>query len=265
VAGHEVSWQKWRFRVGFTPREGLVLHLLRCAGRPVIYRASLAEMFIPYGDPNPTHNRKNVFDMGEYGIGVLANRLELGCDCLGEIHYFDAWLNDNDGHAQVLGNAICLHEEDHGLSWKHVDWRTGQTEVRRSRRLVISMIATVGNYEYGYFWYLYQDGTIEYEVKLTGVISTGALPPGRRPAHGTMVAPQVYGPNHQHIFCAAGHDDRRPGQHHSRVRLGGPAARPGQPARQRVGGPADARDQGVGGGPAGRRTDRSPLAHHQPQ
>ena len=205
VDGHEVSWQKWRFQVGFTPREGLVLHLVRYEDhgtvRPVIYRASLTEMVIPYGDPSPAQYRKNVFDMGEYGIGVLANSLELGCDCLGEIRYFDAWLNDNDGHAQVIKNAICLHEEDHGMLWKHTDWRTGKAEVRRSRRLVISMIATVGNYEYGYFWYLYQDGTIEYEIKLTGVISNGALAPGEKPAHGTLVAPQVYGPNHQHIFC----------------------------------------------------------------
>ena len=205
VDGHEVSWQKWRFQVGFTPREGLVLYLVRYEDhgtvRPVIYRASLTEMVIPYGDPSPAQYRKNVFDMGEYGIGVLANSLELGCDCLGEIRYFDAWLNDNDGHAQVIKNAICLHEEDHGMLWKHTDWRTGKAEVRRSRRLVISMIATVGNYEYGYFWYLYQDGTIEYEIKLTGVISNAALPPGEKPTHGTLVAPQVYGPNHQHIFC----------------------------------------------------------------
>ena len=204
VDGHEVSWQKWRFQVGFTPREGLVLHLVRYQDqgteRPVIYRASLAEMVIPYGDPSAAQYRKNVFDMGEYGIGVLANSLELGCDCLGEIYYFDAWLNDNDGHAQQLKNAICLHEEDHGMLWKHTDWRTGKAEVRRSRRLVISMIATVGNYEYGYFWYLYQDGTIEYEIKLTGVISNGAVAPGEKPAYGTLVAPQVYGPNHQHIF-----------------------------------------------------------------
>src|SRR6185437_15711853 len=155
----------------------------------------------PVRRPEPAHYRKNVFDMGEYGIGVLATSLELGCDCLGEIRYFDAWLNDNDGHPQLIKNAICLHEEDHGILWKHADWRTGKAEVRRSRRLVISMIATVGNYEYGYFWYLYQDGTIEYEVKLTGVISTGAVAPGQKPAHGTLVAPQLYGPNHQHIFC----------------------------------------------------------------
>jgi primary-amine oxidase len=206
VDGHEVRWQNWRLRAGFTPREGLVLHLVQYEDRgrlrPVLYRASMAEMVIPYGDPGPTHWRKNVFDMGEYGIGVLANSLELGCDCLGEICYLDAWVSDNDGRAQRIANAICLHEEDHGIAWKHMDWRTGKAEVRRSRRLVISMIATVGNYEYGYFWYLYQDGTIGYEVKLTGVISTGAVPPGQRPAHGTLVAPQLYGPHHQHIFCA---------------------------------------------------------------
>src|SRR5262249_48266076 len=86
VAGQEVRWQKWRFRVGFTPREGMVLHTIAYQDgetlRPIIYRASLTEMFIPYGDFRPTHHRKNVFDMGEYGVGVLSNSLELGCDCL---------------------------------------------------------------------------------------------------------------------------------------------------------------------------------------
>ena len=205
VDGHQIRWQKWQLRIGFTPREGLVLHTVAYEDhgtlRPILYRASLTEMFIPYGDPSPTHRRKNVFDMGEYGIGVLTNSLELGCDCLGEIRYFDGWLNDNDGHAVAVKNAICLHEEDHGMLWKHTDFRTGKAEVRRSRRLVISTVATVGNYEYGYFWYLYQDGTIEYEIKLTGVISNGALPPGERPTHGVLVAPQVYGPNHQHFFA----------------------------------------------------------------
>src|SRR5262249_7132460 len=79
-------------------------------------------------------------------------------------------------------------------------------EVRRSRRLVVSFIATVGNYDYGFFWYFYQDGTLEYEVKLTGIISNGAALPGRVPAEagapkwGEIVAPQVYGPIHQHFF-----------------------------------------------------------------
>jgi primary-amine oxidase len=201
VTGHGVAWQKWHVRVGFTPREGLVLHELSYDSRPIIYRASLAEMFVPYGDPAPTHRFKNVFDMGEYGVGWLANPLTLGCDCVGEIKYFDGVVNDQDGSPVVIPNAICMHEEDAGIGWKHTDFRTEDVEVRRLRRLVISSIATVGNYEYGYFWYLYTDGTIEYEVKLTGVISTGALAPGERPAHGTLVAPGLYGPHHQHFFC----------------------------------------------------------------
>lgn len=204
VTGRQVDWQKWRLRVGFSPREGLVLHDIGYADqgrmRSVIHRASMSEMYIPYGDPAPTHRFKNVFDEGEYGIGFLLNPLALGCDCLGEIFYFDAVVNDADGHPVTIPNAICMHEEDVGVSWKHTDFRTEKTEVRRSRRLVISCYATVGNYEYGFFWYLYNDGNIEFEVKLTGVISTGALPEGEQPTHGTMVAPGLYGPNHQHFF-----------------------------------------------------------------
>ncbi|HEY8642556.1 MAG TPA: primary-amine oxidase [Candidatus Dormibacteraeota bacterium] len=204
VDGHRVRWQKWSFRIGFTPREGLVLYTIayhdKGRDRSVIYRASLSEMFIPYGDPAPTHHRKNVFDMGEYGVGALANSLELGCDCLGEIQYFDGVVNDNDGNPIVLQNAVCMHEEDFGMLWKHQDFRTMATEVRRSRRLVVSMVATVGNYEYGYYWYLYQDGSIEYEVKMTGVMSNGAIAPGEKPKYGEVVAPGIYGPNHQHFF-----------------------------------------------------------------
>jgi primary-amine oxidase len=204
VNGNRVTWQKWSFRIGFNPREGVVLYTVTYNDngeeRPVLYRASVTEMFIPYGDPSPQHYRKNVFDMGEYGVGLLSNSLELGCDCLGEIRYFDGVVNDNDGGPMTITNAICLHEEDYGILWKHMDFRTGQTEVRRSRRLVLSNIATVGNYEYGYFWYFNQDGSIGYEIKMTGVMSNGSIAEGQKPKHGYMVAPGVYGPHHQHFF-----------------------------------------------------------------
>ncbi len=204
VNDHEISWQKWNIRVGFTPREGLVLYNVTYTDkgeeRPVFYRASLAEMTVPYGDPLPHHYRKNAFDVGEYGIGSLANSLTLGCDCLGVIHYFDGFITSSRGEVAKIENAICLHEEDFGILWKHMDWRTEQTEVRRSRRLVISFIATVGNYEYGFYWYFYQDGTIQYEVKLTGVVSTAAVMPGEVSKYGTLVAPQLNAPIHQHIF-----------------------------------------------------------------
>jgi primary-amine oxidase len=206
VTGHDVEWQKWKFRIGFTPREGLVLHTVRYLDqgreRPVLDRASVCEMVVPYGDPSESGYRKNAFDIGEYGVGVAANSLVLGCDCLGTIHYFDAHVCDSRGRAVTIKNAVCLHEEDTGLLWKHTDWRTGQTETRRGRRLVVSFIATVGNYDYGFFWSFGQDGTIQCEVKLTGIVNTTALKPGERSPFGREIAPQLNAPFHQHIFAA---------------------------------------------------------------
>jgi primary-amine oxidase len=206
VEGNKITWESWDLRVGFTAREGLVLHTVGyTAGgrrRPVLYRASLSEMAVPYGSPERGHPRKNVFDIGEYGLGKLANELALGCDCLGVIHYFDVHLADITGQPRTLKNAICLHEEDYGLSWKHWDFRTDRTEVRRARRLVVSSISTVGNYEYASYWYLYQDGTIEFEMKATGIINTAACRPGKPSKYGSEVAPGVVGQIHQHAFCA---------------------------------------------------------------
>jgi len=206
VVGNLVRWQRWMFRVGFTAREGLVLHQVGIEDggvvRPVLHRASFSEMSVPYGDPSSSRYIQSPFDIGENLIGTLANPLELGCDCLGVIHYFDAFVTDSRGEPARIPNAICMHEEDYGILWKHTDFRTGEVEVRRSRRLVVSFISTIGNYEYGFFWYLYLDGTIECEVKATGIIATAAVEPGEEPRHGTLVAEGVNGMIHQHFFNA---------------------------------------------------------------
>ena len=205
LRGHQMAWQNWHFIIGFNAREGLTIQHVRYMDkgkeRPILYRASLTEMVVPYGDPRPTQVRKNAFDVGEYGMGMCANSLRLGCDCVGHIEYLDAHLCDSRGGALTIQNAICIHEEDFGILWKHTDRRMpGAPEVRRSRRLVVSSVSTVENYEYGFFWYFYQDGNIGFEIKLTGILSLGAVHEGEVPIHGTMVAPLLYAPNHQHFF-----------------------------------------------------------------
>ncbi|MBK5289318.1 MAG: primary-amine oxidase [Acidimicrobiia bacterium] len=206
VDGNLVQWQKWSMRLTFDPYEGLVLHQVTYndAGneRSILHRASITEMVVPYGDPAETQGFKNAFDVGEWGLGRMTQSLTLGCDCLGEIHYFDATLAKEDGEPYVIENAICMHEEDYGILWKHVDLFGGTSEVRRSRRLVVSFISTVGNYEYGFFWYFYQDGNIQLEVKLTGIVSPMAIEPGTQPEYAGVVAPGVAAPNHQHMFSA---------------------------------------------------------------
>lgn len=161
LSDHRISWQKWDFIIGFNAREGLTLHdvcyLDKSRRRPILFRGSLCEMVVPYGDPTPAHRRKNAFDVGEYGIGMCANSLKRGCDCKGHIEYLDADLCDSRGRGLKIENAICIHEEDYGILWKHTDRRLDDSsEVRRSRRLVVSSISTVENYIYGFYWYFYQ-------------------------------------------------------------------------------------------------------------
>jgi primary-amine oxidase len=204
--GRHLAWQRWDLRVGFHPREGLVLHdvgyLDGGERRSICHRASIAELVIPYGDPNPTTHFKNVFDTGEYGMGPLVNSLELGCDCLGEIAYLDAVTNTWAGEPRTIRNAICIHEEDQNLLWKHTDHHSGRVDRARSRRLVISSIATVGNYEYGFFWYLYQDASIEFEAKLTGIVHTAGWVSDERSPHSLPIGDGAVTSHHQHFFCA---------------------------------------------------------------
>ncbi|WP_372594937.1 primary-amine oxidase [Actinotalea sp.] len=203
--GSLLTWEKWQLRVGFDVREGLTLHQIAFQDgerlRKIIHRASISEMVVPYADPSPVRSWQNYFDTGEYLIGRYANALELGCDCLGDITYLDVTIADEFGNPTVLRNAICMHEEDYGILWKHSDLWTGSSETRRQRRMVISFFTTIGNYDYGFYWYLYLDGTIEFEAKATGVVFTSALPEKGYP-YASEIAPGLGAPFHQHLFSA---------------------------------------------------------------
>ncbi len=204
IDGTLVSWQRWSVRVSMHPTDGLVLHQVSYDDegerRAILYRAALSEMVVPYGDGTDAFHWRNAFDAGEYGIGRNTGSLTLGCDCLGEIRYLDAVVADDDGEPMLCRNVVCIHEEDYSILWKHWDLSSGSSEVRRSRRLVISSIATLGNYEYGFYWYFYQDGHIEFEIKLTGIVQTRALPPGNVDDYGTVISTDLSGVHHQHIF-----------------------------------------------------------------
>ena len=205
VENDVLTWENWSLRIGFDAREGLTLHQVSFldAGRrrPILYRASIAEMVVVYADPSPARFYQNYFDTGEYMFCRYTNSLELGCDCLGEIRYLDVVMANEKGEPRTVKNAICIHEEDYGLLWKHNDMFNNMSESRRSRRLTISFFTTIGNYDYGFYWYLYLDGTIELEAKATGVVFTSALPNGES-AYASEVAPGLGAPYHQHMFSA---------------------------------------------------------------
>ncbi|KAJ5196931.1 Copper amine oxidase N2-terminal [Penicillium cf. viridicatum] len=206
VKGRTIEWQNWNIHVGFNYREGIVLNNITFNDkgnvRPVFWRLSLAEMVVPYGNPEHPHQRKHAFDLGEYGGGYMTNSLTLGCDCKGAIHYMDATFVNRAGASTIIKNAICIHEEDAGILFKHTDFRDESMVVTRGRKLIISQIFTAANYEYCVYWIFHQDGTIQLEIKLTGILNTYAMNPGEdTKGWGTEVYPGVNAHNHQHLFC----------------------------------------------------------------
>jgi len=203
--GTLLRWQNWSMRLGFNYREGPVIYQVSYDDhgreRDIAYRMSFAEMVVPYRDASFDHYRRTAFDIGEWGLGFMATSLELGCDCLGEIVYVDATLHDTAAEPYTIKNAICLHEEDNAVLWKHVDHTTG-AEVRRMRRLVVSCHITVANYEYLVYWRFYQDGNIECEVRASGLMVSTPFAEGAPPATGTVVDRRTYAPFHQHFLVA---------------------------------------------------------------
>ncbi|MCV7424473.1 primary-amine oxidase [Mycobacterium yunnanensis] len=205
IDGNLLKWQNWSLRIGFNYREGMTLHTVRYRDgnreRSIAHRMSFAEMIVPYRDSSVDHYRRTAFDIGEWGLGFMTTSLELGCDCLGEIRYLDAVMHDSTGEPYTITNAICIHEEDGAVLWKHVDHDSG-AEVRRMRRLTISFHVTVANYEYLVYWRLYQDGNIECEVRATGIMVTTPLAVGAPNPNGTLVDERTYAPFHQHFLVA---------------------------------------------------------------
>ncbi|KAF7548705.1 hypothetical protein G7Z17_g6883 [Cylindrodendrum hubeiense] len=201
IFGRRVEWQKWSFQLGWTLREGPVLHDVRYDGRPLFYRVSMSEMTVPYGDPRSPYHRKQAFDLGDSGFGLTSNSLSLGCDCLGHIAYFSGVRVSGDGEPVVMPNVICMHEVDDGIGWKHTNFRNSKSSVVRNRQLVVQCTATVANYEYILAFVLDQAANLHIDVRATGIVSTMPIRQGLQVPWGTVVAPGVLAVNHQHLFC----------------------------------------------------------------
>jgi primary-amine oxidase len=211
VAGNEIRWQKWRFRYTMHPREGLVLHTVSyedgSRSRPILYRASLSEMVVPYGDTDANWRWRSAFDVGEYSVGRLASPLEPERDAPANATLFDAVFADDFGKPYTFKRGVGLYERDGGILWKHYDSFTLKNETRRARQLVIFFVATIGNYDYAINWIFNQDGTLEMDAALSGIMLPKGVKETRVAQHGKvgttashLVSANVVAPQHQHFF-----------------------------------------------------------------
>lgn len=211
--GHEVRWQNWVFHFTLHPREGPVLYQVSYQDggklRPILYRASLSDMLVPYGDADPNWSFRNAFDEGEYGIGRMAGPIDPKTDVPANATFVDADFADDRGRPYKVEKAMALYERDGGIEWKHLDtYVSNQNQARRARELVLCFIATISNYDYQISWVFRQDGTIAMDAALSGIMlakgvdARDHMQAHRDPkaAYGHLVAPGVVAPHHQHFF-----------------------------------------------------------------
>jgi primary-amine oxidase len=185
--GHLVNWHQWQFYLSLHPREGLVISDVRYNDkgrlRPLAYRMSLSEVYVPYGIADPSWSWRNAFDVGEYNAGMLAQTLIANRDLPSSAVLLNAVFptdqgptKDNPAGTVTIPAAIGLYERDSGILWSRTDPTNYERDTRYGRELVATWNTWVGNYIYSFDWVFQLDGTIAVRTKLTGTtLNRGSL------------------------------------------------------------------------------------------
>lgn len=211
VEGRLVRWQKWQFHAALHPREGVVLHDVRYDGRPIAYRMSLSEIYVPYGIADENWSWRTAFDVGEYNLGLYAQTLEPNADVPEHAYLMDALFGSDSGPTDdapdgtwEYDDVLGLYERDRGILWTRTDPTNYERDTRGRRELVATWNAWIGNYVYGFDWVFGMDGSIEVQVVLTGTtLNRGATDEEEIGAPHVGVderGVRVAAPNHQHFF-----------------------------------------------------------------
>ncbi len=208
LTGDQVEWMGWQFRVGFNPREGLVLHQIgfKDAGvvRPIIQRMALDEIFVPYALPDGNWVWRAALDFGEYNLGQYSESLEAGVDVPTNAVFFDEGvpLDDPAGDASYeIPHAIAMYERDGGPLWDRLDPATLERDARFARELVVTASMVIGNYTYMVDYVFRLDGSLDVRAGATGTtLNRGIVTNGTDERFGGTVSPNISAPNHQHFF-----------------------------------------------------------------
>jgi primary-amine oxidase len=211
--GNEVAWQNWRFHYRVDRRQGPIVSLVTyrdgARERSVLYEGAMAEMFVPYMDPDYGWYSRTYFDMGEYGVGLFLTTLHKGIDCPATARFMSVTINDDQGKPMETPDAICVFERTKGdPSWRHSEVVNQTYEGRPAVELVFRSAAQIGNYDYLMDWVFNQAGEIDVIVGATGinalkaVAATSMTSPSaaRDTRYGTLVAPNLVSINHDHFF-----------------------------------------------------------------
>ncbi len=222
IDDHAITWNRWRFRYALHPRDGLILYQIGWEDapgkvRPILYRASISDLLVPYADTDEAWSWRAYFDEADFGLGYFTTPLKPGFTTVSYATLISEPLTDGVGGTRILTNAVDVYERDAGILWSHTEGDSG-TVGPRARELVIGHLTTIGNYDYRFQWSFRQDGSIELHIYLTGIMQlkgthathcaacqllrerSGTATPQGEQAHGVLVAENLLAPHHQHFL-----------------------------------------------------------------
>jgi len=207
VSGRDVSWQGWRFRVDWSPREGLVLDRIGYEQdgvvRSIINRMSLSEIYVPYAIPDAKWSWRSAYDIGEYNLGQYGDSLAKNVDVPENAVFFDSVAGDtgSTGGSYEIPHAVAMYERDGGSLWDRLDPTTIERDARFARELMVVWAAAIGNYTYGVEYIFRMNGGIDVNVNATGTtLNQGIGSASEGNQYGTVVTPKIAAPAHQHFF-----------------------------------------------------------------
>lgn len=208
-----IKWANWSMHARADKRAGVVLNLVRFNDgkklRDIAYQMNIAEMFVPYMDPDPTWNYRTFMDAGEFGLGYLISSLKPGVDCPINAIMVDLTFPNDVGGTYTRPSALCLFERANGdPAWRHYSSGSRNVVGVAQTELVVRHIPTLGNYDYIVDYVFSPQGNITMRVGATGfdAIKSTTAKDMEDPAaaeasrYGALIAPYTIAPNHDHYF-----------------------------------------------------------------
>jgi primary-amine oxidase len=205
VRGTAVRWGRWRLRAAVDPRRGLELYDIGFTDhgtvRSILYRASISEMIAPYGDPD--FGSWFPMDEGDVGLAIFGMTSAVpGEDAPSNATFLPAVFADDQGQLVEIPRAVAVFERETGVQWRHA------RAAGHARELVVRGYCTADNYDYVFDWIFREDGSIQVQVALTGIVNSNhvkdrhepAAAGANRPILNHLVAPGIRAPIHQHFF-----------------------------------------------------------------
>lgn len=113
--GSGLSWSGWSLRWRANVRTGIELADVRfdagTGARRVLYEGYLADLFVPYQDPDPAWSFRTLLDSADFGMGATMSSLQPDVDCPATATFLDVVLPDD--RAEASTRPAALRSEAH--------------------------------------------------------------------------------------------------------------------------------------------------------